>query len=39
VRFDKPGTNLEDRLKWKIDTTDPVRYPVGTNIEYGKTPI
>lgn len=39
VRFDKPGANLESRLQWKIESIDLVRYPVGTNIEYGKTPF
>jgi hypothetical protein len=39
VRFDKPGAALEERHKWRIDTVDPVRYPVGMAIEVGKTPL
>ena len=34
-----PPAPFPDRVKWKIDTIDPVRYPVGMAIEYGKTPF
>jgi hypothetical protein len=34
-----PPAPFPDRVKWRIDTLDPVRYPVGMAIEYGKTPF
>jgi hypothetical protein len=34
-----PAAPFPDRVKWRIDTIDPVRYPVGMAIEYGKTPF
>jgi hypothetical protein len=39
VRFDKPGSALEERHKWKIDTVDPVLYPDKMPIQIGKTPL
>jgi hypothetical protein len=38
VQFEKP-TVLDDRFKWRVESIDPVKYPVGMNIEYGKTPF
>jgi hypothetical protein len=39
VTFTVVSGTPPNTVKWRLDTTDAVRYPVGMPIEFGKTPV